>query len=455
MSIAATLEETRVYPPLPPEWPIVRLRHAFNFNKGLTITKENLQDDGIPCVNYGEIHSKYGFEVDPDQHPLKCVDVSYLKGNQSSLLRRGDFVFADTSEDIEGSGNFTHYNSDRQAFAGYHTLIARPKVEMNTRFMAYLFDSASFRAQVRSAVKGVKVFSISQAVLKPTFIWLPPKAEQRAISRFLDGACARVDEAVRIRQAQIALLRERRQILIQTAVTRGLTPDAPMKDSGIDWIGQIPAHWEVRRNFALFREMKVPGQPDLPVLSVSIHSGVSNEELSEEENIRSVVKIEDRTSYKEVKPGDIAYNMMRAWQGGIGAVSVHGMVSPAYVVARPNPELAANYFELLYRCPAFIRQMDAGSKGITDFRKRLYWDDFKNLVTLVPPFDEQVEIIEHVAETSKRIEAAISLKEQQIAALREFKASLIDAAVTGKIRVTEPAAGRAGARPDTVLSAQA
>lgn len=422
-------------PSLPSEWRVARLRHVFNFNKGLTITKENLQDEGIPCVNYGEVHSKYGFEVDPDRHALKCVDASYLKNNQASLLRRGDFVFADTSEDINGSGNFTCYSSERQAFAGYHTLIAKPKVPMNFRFMSYLLVSASFRAQLQTEVTGVKVFSISQAVLKPTLVWFPPEQEQDAIAGFLDEKCAKVDEAVRIMEQQISLLREWRQILIQEAVTRGLNPDAPMKDSRIDWIGQIPAHWEVMRNFVLFREMKISGHADLPILSVSIHNGVSSEELSDEENIRSIIKIEDRTAYKEVMPGDVAYNMMRAWQGGIGAVSVHGMVSPAYVVARPSSALAADYFELLYRCPAFIRQMDAASKGITDFRKRLYWDDFKNLLTIIPPRDEQAAIVGDIAEVSAKIEGAIAIKEEQIAALREYKTSLINAAVTGKIKV--------------------
>src|SRR5690606_21091694 len=100
------------------------------------------------------------------------------------------------------------------------------------RFMAYVFDSAAFRVQVQTEVKGVKVFSISQGVLKPTFVWFPPRPEQDAIAAFLDEKCAKVDEAVRIKEEQIALLRERRQILIQEAVTRGLNPDVPMKDSG-------------------------------------------------------------------------------------------------------------------------------------------------------------------------------------------------------------------------------
>lgn len=421
--------------PTPSHWQNDKARFLFRFNKGLTITKENLQDEGIPCVNYGEIHSQFGFEVDPARDALKCVSPDYLKANAGSLLRRGDFVFADTSEDIEGSGNFTHLASDEPTFAGYHTLIARPNNRAETRYLAYMLNSSSFRKQVQRAVKGVKVFSISQGLLKNLEILLPPLPEQRAIAAFLDGKCATIDEAVRIKEEQIRLLAERRQILIQQAVTRGLNPDAPMKDSGIDWIGQIPAHWEVHRNFTLFRETKNAGNAGLPVLSVSIHSGVSKEELSEEENIRSIIKIEDRSSYKEVRPGDIAYNMMRAWQGGIGAVHTHGMVSPAYVVARPVVGLVADYFELLYRTPAFIRQMDASSKGITDFRKRLYWDDFRNCLTIAPPKAEQEEIIRYSSDISEKFHHATSLKQSQITALREYKTSLINAAVTGKIKV--------------------
>lgn len=206
-------------PSLPSGWCVARFRHTFNFNKGLTITKENLQDEGIPCVNYGEVHSKYGFEVDPDRHALKCVDPSYLKKSLSSLLKRGDFVFADTSEDIAGSGNFTCYNSEKPAFAGYHTLVAKPKVPMNSRFMAYLLDSASFRSQVQAEVTGVKVFSISQAVLKSTWVWFPPAQEENAIAAFLDDKCAKVDEAVRIKEAEIAALKEYKVSLINAAVT--------------------------------------------------------------------------------------------------------------------------------------------------------------------------------------------------------------------------------------------
>lgn len=310
--------------------------------------------------------------------------------------------------------------------------------DVDPGFFNRAIRSKLYASYFAAASDGVRIgqWDLSRTRMRDIPILLPPIAEQRTIAAFLDDKCAKIDEAVQIKEDQIKLLNERRQILIQQAVTHGLNPNAPKRDSGIDWIGQIPAHWAVRRNFVLFREMKVSGRADLPVLSVSIHNGVSSEELSDEENIRSIIKIEDRTAYKEVRPGDVAYNMMRAWQGGIGAVSVNGMVSPAYVVARPSSALAADYFELLYRCPAFIRQMDKYSKGITDFRKRLYWDDFKNLLTIVPPHDEQAAIVGYIADVSAKANEAISIKEEQIVALKEYKASLINEAVTGKIRVT-------------------
>jgi len=309
--------------------------------------------------------------------------------------------------------------------------------EIDPAFFNRAIRSKLYVSFFGSASDGVRIgqWDLNKSRMREIPLLVPPLPEQRAIAAFLDDKCAKIDGAVKIKEDQIALLRERRQIIIQDAVTRGLNPAAPMKDSGIDWIGQIPAHWDVRRNFTLFRESKRSGNANLPVLSVSIHSGVSTEELSEEENIRSAIKIEDRTFYKEVLPGFVAYNMMRAWQGGIGSVSVHGMVSPAYVVAEPIAEIDATYFELLYRTPVYIWQMDAASKGITDFRKRLYWDDFRNLVTILPPMAEQREIIQSIEAMSAKINSGIAIKERQIAALKEYKTSLINAAVTGKIKV--------------------
>lgn len=419
-------------PSIPSEWRVARLRHAFNFNKGLTITKENLQDEGIPCVSYGEVHSKFGFEVDPDRHSLKCVDASYLKNNQSSLLRRGDFVFADTSEDIEGSGNFTCYSSERQAFAGYHTLIAKPKVPMNFRFMAYLLDSASFRAQVQTEVTGVKVFSISQAVLKPTFVWFPPEHEQDAIAAFLDEKCAKVDEAVRIKEEQIALLRERRQILIQQAVTRGLNPAAPMKDSGIDWIGQIPAHWEQLANKHIFKLRKTlvgKRSSEYELLSLTLR-GIIKRDM---ENPEGKFPAEFDT-YQEVSPGDFVFCHFDVEETPrtVGLSEFFGMITGAYTVYSVADGVDPRFLLHFYICADTDKKMRSLYKGL---RNTIPKEAFGTFKTPLPPIEEQREIVAHIDDASRKIEDAIAIKEDQIAALKDYKTSLINAAVTGKIKV--------------------
>lgn len=204
---------------IPEHWEVKRFRYVFSLGKGLTITKEDLRDDGISCVNYGEIHSKFGFEIDPEIHDLKCVDHEYLNSAPNSLLNNGDFVYADTSEDIEGSGNFTYLKSDLTTFAGYHTVIAKPKVKLNSRFLAYIFDSLAFRTQIRKLVKGVKVYSISQSILKEPIVWLPKLAEQELITQYLDNKCQEINDAISLQYRQINKLREYKVTLIDSAVT--------------------------------------------------------------------------------------------------------------------------------------------------------------------------------------------------------------------------------------------
>lgn len=316
--------------------------------------------------------------------------------------------------------------------------------QTNPYFYAYFMRDLALTGYLVSLAKGIRErstdfkFKDFSELLLP----IPSFREQGLIASFLDAKSAQIDEGIQTKKRQIERLKERKQILVQQAVTRGLDPHAPMRHSDFEWIGEVPAHWHVMANRALFRERVEPGREDLPLLSVSIHSGVSEEEISEEENIRGRVKIEDKSKYIRVRPGDIAFNMMRAWQGAIGAVRVEGMVSPAYTIAVPRPSLDARYFEYQYRTPGFIQQMDRYSKGITDFRKRLYWDGFKQLITLVPPIEEQRAIVEFIEQAMLKQNAAVALLEQQITKLKEYKATLINSAVTGKIKVpgvVEPA----------------
>jgi type I restriction enzyme S subunit len=204
---------------IPAHWEVKKLKQIFNSSKGLTITKENLESEGIPCVNYGEIHSKFGFEVDIDKHQLKCVNPSYLESDYKSLIQTGDFVFADTSEDVSGAGNFTYLKSNHEIFAGYHTIILRALVDIESRYFAYQFDSIPYRTQIRQSVKGIKVFSITQGILKNTSLWIPPIDEQKQIIEFLDIETDRIVSLKNSTRKEIELLKEYKTALISEVVT--------------------------------------------------------------------------------------------------------------------------------------------------------------------------------------------------------------------------------------------
>ncbi|MEQ5803801.1 restriction endonuclease subunit S [Halomonas sp. H10-9-1] len=326
-------------------------------------------------------------------------------------------------------GNINY--SEGKFYASEHAIVVTPKEPTAITWLGEAIRSADFNRLSQSTAQP----GISVAVIENVHFPLPPTDEQIAISKFIESNFRKIKAAIRIKEKQISLLKERKQILIQNAVTRGLYPDAPMQDSGIEWLGEIPQHWGVSHNRTLFTERVEPGKEGLPLLTVSIRSGVSSGELSEDENLRGRVKIGDQTKYSLVQPGDIVYNMMRAWQGAIGAVTTTGMVSPAYTVAIPDSTIRSKYFEHLYRTPLFVHQMDRHSKGITDFRKRLYWQEFKQMLTLIPPLDEQDHIVHYIDQESTRIDRAISLFQGQIERLKEYRATLIDSAVTGKIRV--------------------
>ncbi len=299
--------------------------------------------------------SKYGFEVNPEKHELQCVSETYLKKSPDALVRDGDFIFADTSEDIDGSGNFSQVQGDSRVFAGYHTVIARPALDVNKRFLAYVCDSLSYRLQIRSKVKGVKVYSITQSILKKTFVWIPRLPEQETIAVYLDRKTAQIDQAITVKEKQITLLKERRQVLIQNAVTRGIDPNATMRDSGVPWIGEIPKHWSVKRAKYLFNEIderSKDGQEEL--LSVSHMTGVTPRS---EKNV-TMFMAEDYTGSKTCQKGDLVFNIMWTWMGALGVADRTGIVSSSYGIFRQqlSETLNSDYLEYLLKTTHYIRE---------------------------------------------------------------------------------------------------
>lgn len=200
-----------------------------------------------------------------------------------------------------------------------------------------------------------------------------------------------------------------------------------MKDSDVEWLGPVPNHWEVRRNGRLFAQRNETGFGELPVLEVSLRTGVRVRDF---ENSERKQVMSDRDKYKRALAGDIAYNMMRMWQGAVGVAPVDGLISPAYVVARPLPGTIAAYFERLFRTPAYMQEVDNYSRGIVKDRNRLYWEDFKAIPSCYPPPNEQTAIVRYLDYVDRRVRRLVRAKRRLIALLNEQQQAVIHRAVT-------------------------
>ena len=203
---------------VPKHWKINKIKYLFELYRGLNITKKNLIDTGIPVINYGEIHSKYGFHFDLRYDVVQKVDSHYLE-YKNSLINQGDFIFADTSEDIEGSGNFTCYLNEEMCFSGSHTIILKPKKFINYFYFSYLFESLLFRSQIQKKVEGIKVYSITQRILKSLILFEPPAKEQEQIVQYLDNKISTIDRLIEDKTKVIAELENYKKSLIYEYVT--------------------------------------------------------------------------------------------------------------------------------------------------------------------------------------------------------------------------------------------
>lgn len=199
------------------------------------------------------------------------------------------------------------------------------------------------------------------------------------------------------------------------------------KDSGQPFLGRIPAHWEVLRNGRLFAQRNETGYGGLPILEVSLKTGVRVRDM---DNLKRKQMMSDHEKYKRAALGDIAYNMMRLWQGAVGVAPVDGLVSPAYVVVRPFHDVDCRFFTYLFRTDAYKNEVDAYSRGIVKDRNRLYWQDFKRMPSVVPPVEEQRRIAGFLDRKTAQVNTFIRNKRRLIELLKEQKQNIINQAVT-------------------------
>jgi type I restriction enzyme S subunit len=212
-----------------------------------------------------------------------------------------------------------------------------------------------------------------------------------------------------------------------------LKPYPEYWQSGLPWLDRIPAHWDVRRNARLFSQRNETGFPDLPILEVSLKTGVRIRDLGNQERKQVMA---DRTKYKRAVRGDIAYNMMRLWQGAVGVAPADGLVSPAYVVAKPYPDVDSRYYAYLFRTAAYMNEVNQYSHGIVSDRNRLYWDEFKQMPSVFPPFQEQTAIAAYLDSQVVLVGRFTRNKHRLMALLNEQKQAILRDAMTRGFSLT-------------------
>ena len=212
----------------------------------------------------------------------------------------------------------------------------------------------------------------------------------------------------------------------------GLKPYPEYKESGQEWLGKVPAHWSVLPNRALFDEVKDRDHPKEEMLSVTITRGIVRQKALLDGSSKKDSSNLNKSAYKLVQPGDIAYNKMRAWQGALGASTLRGIISPAYVVVRPRKEANPWFYHNLYRTPSFAKEAERWSYGITSDMWSLRPEHFKLIEAILPPPDEQAAIVRFLDHANRKIDGFIRAKRKLIGLLNEQNQAIIHRAVTGK-----------------------
>ena len=413
---------------IPGGWEISRIKFVADFEPKCDFTK--LSPDSM--ITYTPMENiKNGYYI-PNTAAFGSLSTSL------TAYQDNDIVMAKVTPCFE-NGNIAVMSglSSGVGLGSSELFVFRAK-EMQTRYLFYWLQNQAFVEQAKATMSGTGGLKrVSPQFMRNCEIHCPPVDEQSRIVDFLDAKCAKINAVIEQTRASIEEYKKLKQAVITEAVTKGIRPGRKMKDSGVEWIDVIPDDWAIFRIANLYDERIEKGSEELPILTVSINTGISDHEIPDDEKSRVFLRSEDRTLYKRVCPGDLAYNMMRAWQGAFGAVRVEGMVSPAYVVAKPKTTgiLDSRYVEALLRTPSAIEEMHRYSRGITDFRLRLYWPEFKNIRICVPSNKEQIEIADYIDAKAAEIDALIQKKQQLLETLESYKKSLIFEYVTGKKEV--------------------
>lgn len=344
------------------------------------------------------------------------------------IVKNGDMAFC--LFDIDETPRTVGLSGYNGMLTGAYTIIRVSNI--NARFIYYYYLALDNGKMLRPLYTGLrKIIDIN--TFQSTKVPVPPCEEQDQIVRFLDWKVSSINKLINIKKKEIKAIDALKRSMVSHAITRGLTTDAPMKDSGVKWLGDIPAHWKITKLRQILHPVSEKNHPEFPLLSVVREQGVILRDVEDKEANHNFIP-DDLSGYKVVRKGQFAMNKMKAWQGSYGVSDYTGIVSPAYFIfdiAFENLE----YFHYAIRSKVYVNFFAQASDGIRVGQWDLQMDKMKEIPFIVPPADEQIAIVKYIKQALPQYDAAIEKLTEEVAVLEEYKNKVIADAVTGKIDV--------------------
>lgn len=419
---------------IPESWDISKIKNYSNIYNGDSLNEKQKSK----YESEDENHLAYISSKDINVHNAQ---VNYLNGLR--IPRGGSYKVSPTRSTlmcIEGgsAGKKIAFTNQDVCFVNKLACFVAQK-GIDNKFLFYYLSSKTYKDQFFNAMTGL-IGGVAISSIKNFRLVLPPVTVQLAIAGFLDTKTAQIDEAIAIKEKQIELLKERKAIIIRQAVIQGLNPNAPMKDSGIDWIGEIPIHWDATRFKNIFSQSRLPVRKDDGVVT-SFRDGEVT--LRSNRRLTGFTEAIIEGGYQGIRKGQLVLNSMDAFEGAIGVSDSDGKCTPEYVICDPKLEnISQYYFAFLLREMALAKYIQVICNAVRQRAVRIRFNNLASRFMVVPPIQEQNEIVQHIRTESNKIDSGVEHLQTQIDKFKEYKTTLINSAVTGKIKVPELMADR-------------
>ena len=434
---------------VPEHWEMTQLGRIGTFSKGSGGTKDDESSEGIPCVRYGDLYTTHTSFISQTRSR-----VSPAKAGAYTPINRGDVLFPTSGETIEEIGKSAVNLMDAQVVCGGDVIIFRPIVPIEPKFAGYALDCHSAQTQKSLMGRGITIMHIYSSQLKYLWLPLPPLPEQQAIVRYLDHVDERVRRYVDAKKKLIALLEEEKQAIINQSVTRGLDPAVHLKPSGVEWLGDVPEHWEVRR-LRTIAEMRVSNvdklrsEDEYPVRLANYVDVYKNDYITASMPFMYATASSSEIKKFKLELDDVLITKdSETWNDiGVPALvteSADDLLSGYHLaLLRPSKGTLGAYLANTLRSVGVAHQFHVRANGVT--RYGLAHVGIQSVRLPLPPLPEQQAIVQHIDRETARINAVIVHARHQIELVEEYRTRLIADVVTGKLDVREAAVPRRSA----------